>query len=654
MANALTLAALIAWLLALLSAFTGRFIPVARLLLALGCLAIIVVAFATLPGSTPDFTLYGGPEPVVFALHPMALWLLGFGAAAALPACLLGSPSKSRRGWVACAAFSLIGALGVFGLQNGIAFLVAWEVMSLGGAVMILGERLGRPGGRRVLLMLGLLEVGSVALVAAFLILGSVSMSFTQFAATSALFPPAIQGLAGVLIIVGFGAKLGLLPFYEWFPAAYGVGSGASGNLLSGIVLNAAIFGLCRGMVDWLGASPAAFGLSIVLVIVGVLSAILSVMFAFQEDDWRGLLSFSTAENAGIAVTTLGASMLFASQGHLELAGLAWMVVMLHMAGHALAKGSLFMAADGVFGASGSYAIAQRGILKHSPWILGVGAVFGGMSLAAMPPQAGFVSEWYVFQTMFQGFHLDGMTGRLVLALAGAGLALTAAIAFATFIKVLGIGLQGQGKWEGRAVGIAPSLATLVLGLAVLVLAVAMPWLMQALDDAVYRRFALHAAQSMRVGWILVPLTNTFAFISPTTLVIVCPLLALFPIGILVLRRRFPLRRAPVWYGGLPRDSERIATTSLTFANAMRTFYSFIYRPRLDVAHEHAAHGTFLRRLQFEHQVRPLFEPWIFVPLVQITRSVAQRLRALQSGHLNFYLALIGFLLVLILAVAVI
>ena len=67
------------------------------------------------------------------------------------------------------------------------------------------------------------------------------------------------------------------------------------------------------------------------------------------------------------------------------------------------------------------------------------------MSLAAMPPQAGFVSEWYVFQTFFQGFHLGSSASRLVAALAGAGLALTAAIALAIFIKLFGLGLLGRG-----------------------------------------------------------------------------------------------------------------------------------------------------------------------------------------------------------------
>ena len=63
-----------------------------------------------------------------------------------------------------------------------------------------------------------------------------------------------------------------------------------------------------------------------------------------------------------------------------------------------------------------------------------------------MPPQAGFVSEWYLFQTFFQGFHLSSLASRLVAALAGAGLALTVAIAFATFVKAFGIGLLGRAR----------------------------------------------------------------------------------------------------------------------------------------------------------------------------------------------------------------
>src|SRR6202044_595846 len=143
-----------------------------------------------------------------------------------------------------------------------------------------------------------------------------------------------------------------------------------------------------------------------------------------------------------IAVVALGAALIFRTYHLNDLAGLAWIVALLHLAGHALAKGTLFLTADAMKKATGRYRIAYSGAGSHS--LLGIGVLLGAMSLAAMPPTAGFVSEWFVFQTVFQGFHLPNIAGRLVLALAGAGLALTAAVAFATFVKVMGIGVLGR------------------------------------------------------------------------------------------------------------------------------------------------------------------------------------------------------------------
>ena len=166
----------------------------------------------------------------------------------------------------------------------------------------------------------------------------------------------AAQVGVGLLLLAGFGAKLGLLPFYEWFPGAYGSGSGASGAILSGVVLNAAFFGLARGLMEWLPAAPDdAFPvLAVIVIVVATISAILTVLYAFQQDDWRRMLSFSSAENASIAVVVLGAAMLFRSYRLQELAGLAWTVALLHLAGHALAKGTLFITADGLRRASGN------------------------------------------------------------------------------------------------------------------------------------------------------------------------------------------------------------------------------------------------------------------------------------------------------------
>jgi hydrogenase-4 component B len=344
-----------------------------RALLSFGSACAIAACVIALPDNVSAVTLplQLAGQKITFALSADALWLLGFGLVPATLACWLGTPARSRdTSWLLGAGLSLIGALGVFGLQDGISFLISWELMSLGGAVMILGERLSNGSGRSVLFMLALLEVGAVALLLAVLLGDNANggVEFARFADGAGHLSGTSQLLLGALLLIGFGAKLGLLPFYEWFPGAYGAASGASGALLSGVVLNAAFFGLSRGLLKWLpaGISGPLFALGVLVIVVGVLSAILAVLYAFQQEDWRDLLAFSTAENAAIAVTMLGVCLLFRQEDMTNLAGLAWTVALLHLAGHALAKGGLFLAADTVYRVRGNYAIAQSGLLRRS------------------------------------------------------------------------------------------------------------------------------------------------------------------------------------------------------------------------------------------------------------------------------------------------
>ncbi|MGH7009265.1 MAG: hypothetical protein ACREEX_00370, partial [Caulobacteraceae bacterium] len=169
---------------------------VARIALTFGCLVAIVAAILSLPSGTAATRLLMGVAGAGtwFTIDPSAAWLLLFGLLAAIPAVWLGSPSK-KAGWSFGAAAALIGALGVFGVQDGVGFLVAWELMSLGGALMILSERLASETGRPVLFMLALLEVGSVALMLAFLVWAGAghSFAFSDFARVAETLSPGQQ-----------------------------------------------------------------------------------------------------------------------------------------------------------------------------------------------------------------------------------------------------------------------------------------------------------------------------------------------------------------------------------------------------------------------------------------------------------------------------
>jgi len=178
-----------AWLVAAIVAAAGRAAVAARAILGLGGVALIVLAAIALPmGLPPIATPLGiGPAGSLFSLSPDALWLIGFGLPGAVFASWLGTPASRQSTWIFGAAANLIGALGVFGMQDAVTFLIAWEIMSLGGAVMILGDGLAADSGRPVLFMLALLEAGSVALLLAFILLANQAgdVSFASFAAAA-------------------------------------------------------------------------------------------------------------------------------------------------------------------------------------------------------------------------------------------------------------------------------------------------------------------------------------------------------------------------------------------------------------------------------------------------------------------------------------
>ncbi len=647
----------------LLVATLNRSFHVTRSVFSLGVLLVLIGSVLELPRGTSAVTLFpSGSTVVTFSLDPSAIWLVVLGLTPAFFAGITIPHSRISQGWFAGAALAILGAVGVAGLQDGISFLIAWEVMSLSGAFLLLNDRRSsiEEAGQSNLFMLSLLEVGSVSLLVGVLVLGFRDPSFLVWHSSWLRLSP-LEGLGvGVTFLLGFGAKLGLLPFYEWYPSAYSSGSGASGAILSGIVLNVTWFSLGRALLHWMPTSKTSMLFGVLVLAAGVISAILSILYGFQQGDWRTLLSFSTAENAGLATAALGAAVMFRVAGLPELSTLAWIVGLLHLGGHSLAKGSLMITADQIYETGGTYEINQHDALSRAPWTLGVGAVMGGMSLSAMPPMAGFVSEWLLFQTLFQGFRLSDSIDRVALALAGAGIALTAALSLATMIKILGVGMLGKHQRRTARGYSSPFrhriryLAVLSLGLLALFYSIGMTWWINELSYASWAGGSL-TVRHMVDGLLLVPLSSNFAFISPFILVIVGIMLSLIPLSLIRLRRHgiVGYRKVPIWAQGLENVPESSATTALVFSNALRQFYSFIYRPRTVAKADGNEKGYFIKQVSFEYSEAPIFGPLLFAPIVRLIKLASEKASKMQMGSMNVYILYIGVMLLLILAIAI-
>ena len=197
---------------------------VARIGIVLGCAAGIAGCLMNLRrGNACLFLGFRlSDTPVQFHLDAGGSWLLLFGLLTAIFAAGLGTTASARparRYWLAGLSLTLLGTLGVFGLQDAMSFLIAWEVMSLGGAVMILGEGVSRSPGGPMLFMLALLEVGAVAVLLAFLLLGSHAGSYAFASLTNPQASLSIRTLAiGLLAAVRLRRQVGRAAILRMVP----------------------------------------------------------------------------------------------------------------------------------------------------------------------------------------------------------------------------------------------------------------------------------------------------------------------------------------------------------------------------------------------------------------------------------------------------
>src|SRR2546430_14076405 len=162
-------------------------------------------------------------------------------------------------------------------------------------------------------------------------------------------------------------------------------------------------------------------------------------MYALMEHDLKSLLAYHSVENIGIILLGIGAGMVFQTYGLKEFAALGLLAGLYHTINHALFKALLFLGAGSLLYATHTRDMEEHGgLLRRMPWT-GVFFLIGAVSISALPPTNGFVSEWLVFQSLFLSFQLPTVFLKLMLPIAAAMLALTGVLALACFAKAFGI-----------------------------------------------------------------------------------------------------------------------------------------------------------------------------------------------------------------------
>ncbi len=539
----------------------------------------------------------------------------------------------------------------VFGAADAFAFLFAWELMALSSAVLVVGARPNVAVARAGYVYLALTHLATAALIVAFAVLASAagSTSFAAFGRAAASLPATSRDVLFVLMLLGFGTKAGAIPFHVWLPRAHPVAPSHVSALMSGVMIKAGIYGLVRFGMEILGPGPEWWGL--LVLTIGVASAVLGVLYALMEHDLKRLLAFHSIENIGIILIGVGVAMLATSDGVVALAVIALSAALFHTLNHALFKSLLFLAAGSIQVAVGSRDLNVLGGLARAMPLTAIAFGIGAAAISGLPPLNGFASEWLTFQSLIGagGEGALSLVARSAVLLAVAGLGLTAALAVACFVKATGMTFlalpRGPGAAAARDTGRIMGAAMAFLAIACVVIGIVAGPVSSVFATVAGGLAGLPAGPSGLTDP-LVGLNALYAA-APLGLLLVAVAGVAWLLGI----ARRQVRRAQTWTCGIAPAPE-FEYTATSYAKLIRLYFGPILRPAREISVELHPGTPFPRTIRYRGAVSHVIDEWLYGSIHRTAVALARLIGRLQSGSLQLYLAYSVVTVVVMLLVA--
>jgi hydrogenase-4 component B len=580
--------------------------------------------------------------------------------------------------------------------DDALSFLIAWEAMSIASYLLVTYEFEREESSHAAYVMVAMSEAGTIAVAIAFILAASATGSL-EFAGLRAGAPMLGEGTRWAILLLsffGFAVKAGLVPFNSWLPPANSAAPANVAALLSAVLDGLGIYGIIRFNLDLVPVVAPAAGL--VVLVTGSVSALIGILYATIQADMKRLLAHSTIENMGIVAAGVGATMVFLATGHQVAASIALVAALYHLANHSVYKALLFVGTGLVEGGAGTRDLDRLGgLARRMPWTSGFFLV-GVLSIAALPPFNGFVSEWLTLQTILRSAILASTPEKIVFAISGALLALTAGLAVTCFAKVFAMGFLGMPRSDGAAHAVDATAATrgplALLATACIALGILPTYVIPVLngaasplvhasatvalvppffDSAEQRRenvppafvadfhdLGAQVGMGAAPGRGLVVLHRgetsnpvVFAMSTTYTFAVLAVLLALTFIAFRLLTRQRTVARGAAWDGGLRRLWPGITYTATGFSNPVRVVFQALLRPTAGEDSTEAVATHFRTAIRRERAETHIVDRLVLGPPVLVLRRAAALVRRMHVGHVNAYAAYVLLALIFVLIV---
>lgn len=529
-------------------------------------------------------------------------------------------------------------------------FLLFWEIMAVASFMLVNHESEKRATWNAAYQYLVMTSVGTAAIMIAFLLTGSASEGFSFAAMAKNTLDGSWQHLVFVCAFAGFALKAGLVPLHVWLPKAHPAAPSHVSALMSGVMLKIALYGFGRFMFSFLPAWN--YWWCVAVLLAGVVSAFLGVLYAQMETDIKRVLAYSSVENMGVIFAAFGCGMLMKASGS-SFYMLGFVAALVHAFNHSIMKVLMFMCAGSIMHGTGSimHGTGSKnlelfgGLARKMPYTA-VFAFVGSLALAAIPLTNGFTGEWLVLQSFISlGTSCAGQDIRLWTAVSFILLGFTGALALGCFVRFFGITFLGRARSEIvehahesdkfmlAAMGVA-SVLVVACGLYPLpvvraaLLALGMP---VALD-----------AFGMNLAW-----AGVGTAICYKPLLLLALLLVLGALLWLAVKDCFVVEDVTWNCGTYPTQRQQYSATG--FSKPVRRAFDYLLKPKRQVTYMRKEHAYFGRQLSYKLEIPDMITEKLYQPLQKHFVSISNFLRRLQQGSVRLYVAYVMVAMMLVL-----
>ncbi|WP_332775162.1 hydrogenase 4 subunit B [Polaromonas sp.] len=524
---------------------------------------------------------------------------------------------------------------GVVLADDAYSFMVMWETMALASFFLVTANHRIPEVRSAGYLYITMARIGAIAILLCFGVLQANTGDYTFANMRAQALTPLWASVGFLLAVFGFGAKAGILPLHVWLPEAHPAAPSPVSALMSGVMLNTAIYGLLRVSFDLLHMRLWWWGG--LLLAAGLATALFGVVFAAVQTDMKRLLAYSSIENMGLLFVGMGLTLIFSAYDMKPMAALALTATLYHVASHAFFKSLLFLGTGSVLHATSERNLGKLGgLIRTMPWV-GWLTLFGVLASAGLPPLGGFVSEWLLLQSFLftPGLPLPLLT--MLIPVVAALIALVAALAGYTMVKFFGVIFLGQpredklasaqdaGPWE------LAGMVWLALGCVVLGL---LPTQFIQLIDPVTQQLVQSGlgAKVAASGWLLAP--NSLEQASYGPVIFLLGILGSFALAYLLVRWFYHgrVRRGLPWACGFPWGNARMQDTAEGFGQPIRQIFEPFFLMRRELP------TPFDEKPRYRVTVEDHFWRWLYVPIADLAAYLARLVGLMQQGRIAVYL----------------